>query len=1356
MTQVGGLTAAVDNSNHYELRKKQAVQSSRLIVDGSMLVTSSDLGPTNVSIEVVVRLPGRGSLVLDGPTSMLLFSSLDMYPDSSLSVSSMATLLLSGPDSSLQMASGAHLFGSVGTTGSATIAFSGGSHHINSSIMNGSLSVGLTKYARLHLSSFNSSLNANDTYGFIGLKSLVVSGGAVLTMTSMRGNVLSSSSIHLLDGGQLVTNNLTIVVDDVLHIDHSSSISADGGGYEIGDGPAAGKSYKLGGTGGAHGGYGGNSKVHSSGIPYDPYWVPSRPGSGGGLGFSRDSSSGGFGGGVLFISVTGQLIVNGIISSNGNAGVLASGGGAGGTVFITTRRLLGSGMISCRGGDGGFSGGTASGGGGSGGRVALHLDELLFDGQFDVTGGYRKPTYDVPNVKQAGPGTVFITVKKDEILALVTGSHMFGNYTNNLKSRSPLTPSQFVESVVASSSAGSSIQLTTGTDNIQFPKGYKCNVDLHVIGGAPLIISGGEFCVNKLVGSGRGATVQASDYVGLSYKGPSLNLQTIRLALYDVSFAVDPIIEVSNEGSMSLHRNDWTFDHLSVMAGGSLVAYSGNVTISADRISLQSGSTVSLSGDLTLQSHSIDVTSSSFGRNVESNKFSGIDCANLVISDLSIMDMSGNVSVASTNIYVRGALTVQKSLSVLKHSHADESTVMLAKTGSIVVSPSATLLSESMLHLEGSILLGNSSALRLQSGAMCGTTGTLSIPSGATLHLQNGSFLMQDGCSIAGQGRILLNGIFLPSADLPASTPPIYVASYGELRPRSNDATANASFVIRTELYIEEGGRLFVSNDTTVSVNHLSITGGSIVLSSNYSILLLAFDSSRLSNTDAFSFHDGFVLGRGSLLVSESSVLKLCPWGSVTVLEATLVNHGTIEASDGTVYFGRGAAVINDADIVFVGDQRWLHREDLYGYNDPLSCSDSFGLMDNAGTALYSLAVEECATRCTHQLIEQTREQAVRYLATEFVQCQAFVYNDLLMTCQVLTQDGARDSQKTCTATPTVDGRIGAWRFYRRNLQWTSPPSLYNLARGTLHALASSTASVSIELVNNGMIHSDAQGSLNISNIFHQSSMGSLKSSGVIEINAKQAHQSRKETSVSGLLTGDGLIHLQSTTASRKSGIILQPDISVNSPQLSIIISGSIRISSAYSMITLLNLDLVDAHVLVENTSTHFNISNAMRLMESSCIETASNMLIGPSGSDLFSNIAFSLPTAAPLTSLNVDVLITASQLVLIDSSKLNVANAYILADSIHVTSSSEIISTGRGFDGGVPLGNFSQLAGQFGFMGSQGGSYRGFGGAGYGVVTSSNLFSSKRSYGDVYSAHDWGAPGGRGSDGKYSPGGAR
>jgi hypothetical protein len=53
------ITAATvmdSQSNHYELRKKQALQSSKLAIDGYMLVTSSGLVPAQEAPRPIILL----------------------------------------------------------------------------------------------------------------------------------------------------------------------------------------------------------------------------------------------------------------------------------------------------------------------------------------------------------------------------------------------------------------------------------------------------------------------------------------------------------------------------------------------------------------------------------------------------------------------------------------------------------------------------------------------------------------------------------------------------------------------------------------------------------------------------------------------------------------------------------------------------------------------------------------------------------------------------------------------------------------------------------------------------------------------------------------------------------------------------------------------------------------------------------------------------------------------------------------------------------------------------------------------------------------------------------------------------
>ena len=90
---------------------------------------------------------------------------------------------------------------------------------------------------------------------------------------------------------------------------------------------------------------------------------------------------GGYGGGAIKLNVSGTLTVTvgGTISANGNQGQnntggwndYGGGGGSGGSVWIITNTLTGTGKIQAIGGVGGY-GDLFRGGGGGGGRIAIY------------------------------------------------------------------------------------------------------------------------------------------------------------------------------------------------------------------------------------------------------------------------------------------------------------------------------------------------------------------------------------------------------------------------------------------------------------------------------------------------------------------------------------------------------------------------------------------------------------------------------------------------------------------------------------------------------------------------------------------------------------------------------------------------------------------------------------------------------------------------------------------------------------------------------------------------------------------------------------------------------------------------
>ena len=180
-----------------------------------------------------------------------------------------------------------------------------------------------------------------------------------------------------------VTGNATIQA--------GGGIIADGKGNAGGAGPGAGKyvsssSGYIGG-GGGYGGYGAAGGAPSGysaygGITYGSVVAPVDQGSGGGS-YYYGSGAGGSGGGVIRLSVTGVLQVDGRISSAGGAGISPSGGGgSGGTISLTAGTLAGRGIISANGGMG-----NSLGGGGGGGRIAIGYGVYNFSGLVSAYGG---------------------------------------------------------------------------------------------------------------------------------------------------------------------------------------------------------------------------------------------------------------------------------------------------------------------------------------------------------------------------------------------------------------------------------------------------------------------------------------------------------------------------------------------------------------------------------------------------------------------------------------------------------------------------------------------------------------------------------------------------------------------------------------------------------------------------------------------------------------------------------------------------------------------------------------------------------------------------------------------------------
>jgi hypothetical protein len=233
-----------------------------------------------------------------------------------------------------------------------------------------------------------------------GLDYLLTPSGALTQLQRTTNSSIPDGGIVLVSYDSLlgvIQTGLTLTVTNNVQVDAGGAIVANGTGYGggLGIGPgnhSSGSSFD--GSGGGYGGYGGMSSSNAvGGACYGSYAQPMNLGSGGGASYI---GAGGPGGGLIEITAGGTVIDNGLISANGGNGTNSrSGGGSGGSVWITALALSGSGTITANGG----SGEPTHGGGGGGGRIAIQYGASSFEGTVSAYGGTGANT--------GGAGTVY-------------------------------------------------------------------------------------------------------------------------------------------------------------------------------------------------------------------------------------------------------------------------------------------------------------------------------------------------------------------------------------------------------------------------------------------------------------------------------------------------------------------------------------------------------------------------------------------------------------------------------------------------------------------------------------------------------------------------------------------------------------------------------------------------------------------------------------------------------------------------------------------------------------------------------------------------------------------------------------
>ncbi len=184
-----------------------------------------------------------------------------------------------------------------------------------------------------------------------------------------------------LEGDPLSGLGVTINTVQV-EIQSNGHLSADGLGYQPGGLLGPGTSAVNASAG--HGGYGGSEY---GGTPYGNAIAP----------VTLGSASSGAGGGALHL-ISDELILEGMLSANGDPAPRSGGAGAGGSLWLEVGSLSGGGVLQANGGERYPFGADTSGGGG---RISLTTETSTFSGTIEAVGG--------AGVRVGGPGTVVLT-----------------------------------------------------------------------------------------------------------------------------------------------------------------------------------------------------------------------------------------------------------------------------------------------------------------------------------------------------------------------------------------------------------------------------------------------------------------------------------------------------------------------------------------------------------------------------------------------------------------------------------------------------------------------------------------------------------------------------------------------------------------------------------------------------------------------------------------------------------------------------------------------------------------------------------------------------------------------------------
>ena len=261
-----------------------------------------------------------------------------------------------------------------------------------------------------------------------------------------------------------------------------------------------------------------------------------------------------------------------------------------------------------------------------------------------------------------------------------------------------------------------------------------------------------------------------------------------------------------------------------------------------------------------------------------------------------------------------------------------------------------------------------------------------------------------------------------------------------------------------------------------------------------------------------------------------------------------MVNYGTVVGNgNAAVNWIRGASMQNMAGgvVYFNGSQRW-GSDELVSMFVPVATLVDVGSVTTGLTQYVGVSLPACARLCAYTNVTSTREIAPGLVIYDTLVCEAFLYNNLIRTCQL--------SGTLITAASALSP-TAVWSLYTKNTAWIASPLLVNMLGGVVKARVGVSASVNLAVLSNGSVSVPAGSSLSFGYQFAQGSHGRLTVQGKLTL---------AQSTLLGNATGTGTLAFTAsngTVASDSSVLIGNGqhtiDASFAAPALTMLVQGS-------------------------------------------------------------------------------------------------------------------------------------------------------------------------------------------------------